>query len=215
MVIFTGIEYWAVREHWREEDRTVPLKKRRPTLIEMETVMELKAEESKNRMGRVRRKRPKKWVEEDEEEEEEEEEEKEENGTARNNGKKRRSGTGNGIILEGSRCSRVNGRGWRCDQQTLVGYSLCEHHLGKGKLKSMTSVRSSPLTAPVLQKPTNHETNTEEDESESDGYEGTMVARKGKKIGGVKARSMSSLLGQTVTSTLPVTFQLSNGDCEV
>ncbi|XP_074371663.1 uncharacterized protein LOC141712573 isoform X3 [Apium graveolens] len=35
-----------------------------------------------------------------------------------------------GEIKEGSRCSRVNGRGWRCGQQTLMGYSLCEHHLG-------------------------------------------------------------------------------------
>uniref|UniRef100_A0ACD5YU29 Uncharacterized protein n=1 Tax=Avena sativa TaxID=4498 RepID=A0ACD5YU29_AVESA len=40
------------------------------------------------------------------------------------------------VLLEGSRCSRVNGRGWRCSQPTLVGYSLCEHHLGKGRLQS-------------------------------------------------------------------------------
>uniref|UniRef100_A0A2C9V7N3 WRC domain-containing protein n=1 Tax=Manihot esculenta TaxID=3983 RepID=A0A2C9V7N3_MANES len=52
------------------------------------------------------------------------------------NGKKRIRG---GALMEGSRCSRVNGRGWRCCQQTLVGYSLCEHHLGKGRLRSMTS----------------------------------------------------------------------------
>ncbi|KAF7091228.1 hypothetical protein CFC21_093851 [Triticum aestivum] len=37
------------------------------------------------------------------------------------------------VLMEGSRCSRVNGRGWRCSQPTLVGYSLCEHHLGKGR----------------------------------------------------------------------------------
>lgn len=190
-------------EHWREEDRTIPLKKRRPTL-EMETMREIKAEKAKNRVMRVRKKRPEKWVDEDE---------REENGMTRNNGKKGRSGTTNGIILEGSRCSRVNGRGWRCHQQTLVGYSLCEHHLGKGRLKSMTSVRNSPLTAPGLHKPTKHETDTEEAESESDGEDGRMVgmAKKGKRIGGVKARSMSSLLGQ-VTSPLPVTLQLSNGN---
>lgn len=52
--------------------------------------------------------------------------------------------------MEGSRCSRVNGRGWRCCQQTLVGYSLCEHHLGKGRLRSMTSVRSRSLAATAL-----------------------------------------------------------------
>uniref|UniRef100_A0ACD5ZAF5 Uncharacterized protein n=1 Tax=Avena sativa TaxID=4498 RepID=A0ACD5ZAF5_AVESA len=44
---------------------------------------------------------------------------------------KRRRGPA--VLLEGSRCSRVNGRGWRCSQPTLVGYSLCEHHLGKGR----------------------------------------------------------------------------------
>lgn len=61
-----------------------------------------------------------------------------------------------GAIKEGSRCSRVNGRGWRCGQQTLVGYSLCEHHLGKGRLRSITNIKgrakmptaASPVTAP-------------------------------------------------------------------
>ncbi|CAM0913878.1 unnamed protein product [Alopecurus aequalis] len=47
--------------------------------------------------------------------------------------KKRR---GPAVLLEGSRCSRVNGRGWRCSQPTLVGYSLCEHHLGKGRMRA-------------------------------------------------------------------------------
>ncbi|KAL6861213.1 hypothetical protein ACP4OV_016913 [Aristida adscensionis] len=47
--------------------------------------------------------------------------------------KKRR---GPAVLMEGSRCSRVNGRGWRCSQPTLVGYSLCEHHLGKGRMRS-------------------------------------------------------------------------------
>eukprot|EP00253_Pinus_taeda_P000881 PITA_00881 len=40
---------------------------------------------------------------------------------------------------EGSQCRRRNGRGWRCSQRTLVGYSLCEHHLGKGRLSSINS----------------------------------------------------------------------------
>uniref|UniRef100_A0A0A9G205 WRC domain-containing protein n=1 Tax=Arundo donax TaxID=35708 RepID=A0A0A9G205_ARUDO len=47
--------------------------------------------------------------------------------------KKRR---GPAVLLEGSRCSRMNGRGWRCSQPTLVGYALCEHHLGKGRMRS-------------------------------------------------------------------------------
>ncbi|KAF0902595.1 hypothetical protein E2562_018089 [Oryza meyeriana var. granulata] len=50
--------------------------------------------------------------------------------------KKRRGGPA--VLMEGSRCSRVNGRGWRCSQPTLVGYALCEHHLGKGRMRSVT-----------------------------------------------------------------------------
>ncbi|XP_078156934.1 uncharacterized protein LOC144552814 isoform X2 [Carex rostrata] len=42
------------------------------------------------------------------------------------------------VLVEGSRCSRVNGRGWRCCQPTLVGYLLCEHHLGKGRMRNMS-----------------------------------------------------------------------------
>ncbi|TVU28742.1 hypothetical protein EJB05_20273 [Eragrostis curvula] len=42
------------------------------------------------------------------------------------------------VLVEGSRCSRVNGRGWRCSQPTAVGYSLCEHHLSKGRARAAT-----------------------------------------------------------------------------
>ena len=41
-----------------------------------------------------------------------------------------------GVLLEGSRCSRKNGRGWRCSQPTMVGYALCQYHLGKGRMRS-------------------------------------------------------------------------------
>ncbi|CBI30008.3 unnamed protein product, partial [Vitis vinifera] len=78
--------------------------------------------------------------------------------------------------MEGSRCSRVNGRGWRCCQQTLVGYSLCEHHLGKGRLRSMSSEDRADVA---------------DDEKPFTGG-----AKKRVKIGMVKARSLSSLLGQ-------------------
>ncbi|XP_039021909.1 uncharacterized protein LOC120154166 isoform X2 [Hibiscus syriacus] len=91
----------------------------------------------------------------------------------------------NGALMEGSRCSRVNGRGWRCCQQTLVGYSLCEHHLGKGRLRSITSVknRSNDNVAKKedLQPPLSKQ--------ESD-------RKRVMKLGTVKARSLSSLLGQ-------------------
>ncbi|CAN1133683.1 hypothetical protein LINPERHAP2_LOCUS7810, partial [Linum perenne] len=59
---------------------------------------------------------------------------------------KKRSGGGGGgsrVMEAGSRCSRVNGRGWRCSQPTLVGYSLCEHHLGKGRIRSISSSTST------------------------------------------------------------------------
>ena len=78
------------------------------------------------------------------------------------------------VLMEGSRCSRVNGRGWRCSQQTLIGYSLCEHHLGKGRLRSISSVRV---------KSNNNVTAGERKKKE------IKI-----KIGAVKARSMSSLL---------------------
>ncbi|WCJ34030.1 hypothetical protein M5689_015356 [Euphorbia peplus] len=108
-----------------------------------------------------------------------------------------------GALMEGSRCSRVNGRGWRCCQPTLVGYSLCEHHLGKGRLRSMASVRNR--SAPKK--------GVERDEkvvvdvvpgSGDDGEEAKvqvqkqplLVSKRKHKLGMVKARSISSLLGQ-------------------
>jgi hypothetical protein len=39
-------------------------------------------------------------------------------------------------LMAGSRCSRKNGRGWRCSQPTLKGYALCQYHLGKGRMKN-------------------------------------------------------------------------------
>ncbi|XP_057507502.1 uncharacterized protein LOC130790541 [Actinidia eriantha] len=120
------------------------------------------------------------------------------------------------VILEGSRCSRMNGRGWRCCQQTLVGYSLCEYHLGKGRLGSINaSVRyravATTASAPKkdgyeqLSSPTSSEklgqglVDEEEDDFE-DGYKKpplVVIAKKRMKLGMVKARSLSSLLSQT------------------
>ncbi|MQM19437.1 hypothetical protein Taro_052441 [Colocasia esculenta] len=130
------------------------------------------------------------------------------------NGKKRRSPA---VLMEGSRCSRVNGRGWRCCQQTLVGYSLCEHHLGKGRLRSMSSVRCngrarkkedvdnggapSQLPSPLQQKQQQQRlsmSGLDEDYCEEEEKPGK---RRRKKIGMVKARSISSLLHQPDYST--------------
>ncbi|XP_050382395.1 uncharacterized protein LOC126799274 [Argentina anserina] len=132
-------------------------------------------------------------------------------------------------IMEGSRCSRVNGRGWRCCQQTLVGYSLCEHHLGKGRLRSLNSVRSRSLVSSTgstdakssqLLKPSylelpkdqerkpdvlldvNHHDEDQRYESEhSEEKKPLLFTKKRMKLGVVKARSMSSLLGQTNSAT--------------
>ncbi|CAL9102465.1 unnamed protein product [Musa textilis] len=151
-------------------------------------------------------------------------------GNATNASGKRRSSPA--VLMEGSRCSRVNGRGWRCCQQTLVGYSLCEHHLGKGRLRSMSSVRgqlgtSKPrrsangrngvvpsASSPEKQEEAENERRQqrpavaadsgmqkmeEEDEEvdEEEEEEEETETRKRKKIGMVKARSISSLLDNT------------------
>ncbi|THU60084.1 hypothetical protein C4D60_Mb07t08910 [Musa balbisiana] len=136
------------------------------------------------------------------------------------NGKRRRSPA---VLMEGSRCSRVNGRGWRCCQQTLVGYSLCEHHLGKGRLRSMSSVRGQlgtskpkwsidirnnsvvPLTSPQKleeeeRKPGKQPViafDTGVDNIKEEEEEEEKARTKRKKTGMVKARSISSLLDNT------------------
>lgn len=116
------------------------------------------------------------------------------------------------VILEGSRCSRVNGRGWRCCQPTLVGYALCEHHLRKGRLNSMTStVRNRSMSA-QMEVPSPTETTRsmssilcalDVDNSKGlheiendDEKKRVKFTKKRTKVCMVKARSISSLLGQ-------------------
>ncbi|XP_065856423.1 uncharacterized protein [Euphorbia lathyris] len=148
------------------EKLAVPLKKRRGKSNE---------EEQPNKKMKT-----KKCVEENDKDYEEGEEEEEEE--KKSSVKKRGRG---GALMEGSRCSRVNGRGWRCCQQTLVGYSLCEHHLGKGRLRSMNSVRSRSMA-----------TSTSTSASSNNHSEDGIMSKRKNKLGIVKARSMSSLLGQ-------------------
>ncbi|RWV93910.1 hypothetical protein GW17_00043601 [Ensete ventricosum] len=138
------------------------------------------------------------------------------------NGKRRRSPA---VLMEGSRCSRVNGRGWRCCQQTLVGYSLCEHHLGKGRLRSMSSVRGQlgtskpkwsidirndsvvPLTSPQKQEEEERRPRKQPGIAFDTGVDNIKeeeeARKKRKKTGMVKARSISSLLDNTNHSVLP------------
>ncbi|KAK4258473.1 hypothetical protein QN277_004918 [Acacia crassicarpa] len=130
-----------------------------------------------------------------------------------NTSKKRGRGS---VVMEGSRCIRVNGRGWRYCQQTLVGYSLCEHHLGKERLKSLTSVRnrSIPSTIDATTKNDNSlfEPSSSSPEKKSK-YDSSgirndvdedkpekrlaVITKKRMKLGMVKVWSIHSLLGQT------------------
>ncbi|XVE61273.1 hypothetical protein DITRI_Ditri06bG0026400 [Diplodiscus trichospermus] len=207
---------------WGEGEKAFPLKKRRGGLERRENDDDTIMAERDNKKvmiysSKMKTKMNKKFVQQQNENEQEEKEDK--LNASISSAKKRGRG---GALMEGSRCSRVNGRGWRCCQQTLVGYSLCEHHLGKGRLRSMTSVRSRSLASSSNatkkeEKPSNdHQYQTPLSsytspsqqakqtkrellgESGDNGEEQKplMTTKKRVKLGMVKARSISSLLGQ-------------------
>ncbi|RDX60406.1 hypothetical protein CR513_61451, partial [Mucuna pruriens] len=207
---------------WCEGDKAFPLKKRRGSF---ESAIEddnnniddndKKKSKTKRRMkAKMNKKCSRRDDSKGEDEGENEEEVTRETKPEANVGMKRVKG---GALMEGSRCSRVNGRGWRCCQQTLVGYSLCEHHLGKGRLRSMTSVRNKsigttsgapknnnmPLSEPSCEKQTTNssvaEVPLENDGEDNDEKKPIVVTKRRMKLGMVKARSISSLLGQTNT----------------
>ncbi|GLT88319.1 hypothetical protein SLE2022_063500 [Rubroshorea leprosula] len=198
-----------VVERWYEEEKVFPLKKRRGSFerrVEDEMIME----KDKKGNTKMKTKMNKKCGQQ---KDNEQEENKEADSSTTTAGAKKK-GRG-GALMEGSRCSRVNGRGWRCCQQTLVGYSLCEHHLGKGRLRSMTSVRSRSLStssttsAPAKKddpEPSPSSLSLQDNKKvillDDDNENGNTVeeekkTKKKTKLGMVKARSISSLLGQT------------------
>lgn len=172
-----------VVERWFEGGKAVPLKKRRgggTSEVRRETKMKLKNYEREEREAK-------------------ESIENTSNTTSGQNLKKCKRG---GVIMEGSRCSRVNGRGWRCSQKTLVGYSLCEHHLGNGRLRCITRIAPHNDNAEISSPwPLGNEQQKEKillGESYDDDEKKVMVVTKKRmKLGVVKARSISSLLGQT------------------
>jgi len=196
---------------WGEGDRAFPLKKRRGS-FERRSNEERIMDTSKKMKTKMKKKMEKKCLQQNGDTEEDDKETKE--GASSKVKTKARGGA----LLEGSRCSRVNGRGWRCCQQTLVGYSLCEHHLGKGRLRSMNSVRSRSIATTVPKKDEYGALSSpslllslkkEETKGDSldDKVSGTayneddkekplMISRRKMKFGMVKARSISSLLGQ-------------------
>ncbi|XP_068659788.1 uncharacterized protein [Aristolochia californica] len=182
---------------WEEREKVIPLKKRKGSL---EWGGEATAAEKQKKV-KTKTKRPtKKKVQKEEKEEEKPAGAASEAAEViASVGKKGRRGN-NSELMEGSRCSRINGRGWRCCQQTLVGYSLCEHHLGKGRLRSMNSFPSRPSS---VSRPAADPKN--DNAGSSDKSEAQTAASKGatkKKIGMVKARSISSLLGLSTAAIL-------------
>lgn len=220
------VELLLAAERWCEGERAFPLKKRRGSLGET-AMLDVKDGGSKKmksaKSGNART--SKKDARRDDIDEEYgskfeegrgqvgEEEKKIVVGIEISGAKKRGRG---GTVMEGSRCSRVNGRGWRCCQQTLVGYSLCEHHLGKGRLRSMTSVRSKSKRPNLSSSSQANELIPEEgalaslskaegiedgDEEDDGDIEEKVGVKKKLKLGTVKARSMSSLLGQASSAT--------------
>ncbi|GKV34535.1 hypothetical protein SLEP1_g59399 [Rubroshorea leprosula] len=201
-------------ERWYEEEKVFPLKKRRGRFVEDDVIME----KDKKANAKMKAKMNKKCVQQQNDNDPEEIKEVDGGNTTTTGARKRSRG---GALMEGSRCSRVNGRGWRCCQQTLVGYSLCEHHLGKGRLRSMNSVRSRSLASTGTTAPEKDNLDHEPLSSSSslqdknvvvidgDGDQTgntdmddkkplmTTTMKKKMKLGMVKARSISSLLGQT------------------
>ncbi|KAJ7975994.1 Growth-regulating factor [Quillaja saponaria] len=199
---------------WCEGEKAIPLKKRRGMMEE--NSKKVKTTRMKTKMNK------KCSVLQNDNNEQDEEEETKVGGIANNNASKKKAR--GSALMEGSRCSRVNGRGWRCCQQTLVGYSLCEHHLGKGRMRSMTSVRSRSVISsstkesasasdPLLlgrsslhidnQTKTKQldyndddDDNEDDDDHDEDEKQPLMMTKKRMKLGMVKARSLSSLLGQ-------------------
>ncbi|XP_020212099.1 uncharacterized protein LOC109796738 isoform X2 [Cajanus cajan] len=201
---------------WYEGEKAIPLKKRRGSFEENNNA----THNNKKMKAKMKTKMNKKCSTRDEDSMGEEDE-GEETKVEMNVSKKRARGS---ALMEGSRCSRVNGRGWRCCQQTLVGYSLCEHHLGKGRLRSMTSVRSRSIIASSAPKKVHHVplpspssslekqsecvvANAESFVEDEKKPEMMTITKKRMKLGMVKARSISSLLGQTNTHIAAVVHE--------
>ncbi|XWS43256.1 hypothetical protein CRYUN_Cryun16bG0087300 [Craigia yunnanensis] len=123
---------------WCEEERAIPLKKRRVVMVSYET------NQSKEMM--------KKGALEERQRE----------------------------IGEMKRCNRGNGKGWRCSKMRVKGHRLCKHHL---ELQRMRNINCPSRSNQV----------------EGVSFSGRVnQIRENKRVRVVKARSMSSLLRDTV-----------------
>ncbi|KAK9671621.1 hypothetical protein RND81_12G042900 [Saponaria officinalis] len=176
------------RTKWCNEDKVMPFKKRSKIVINIEEEKIIIKDDNNNNNDNI-------------------------DNNAKNDNdissvSEKKGGKRGKTIKEGSRCSRVNGRGWRCCQPTLVGYSLCEHHLGKGRLRNVvSSVRGRPSSSKkaVLGSSLSEDCSPlmrlcEAVKNESEIIVGNKRVNYNK-VGVVKARSLSSLLGQTNTTS--------------
>lgn len=223
----------VVLGRWSEGERAFPPKKRRGMGFERPDIIHLNSSKAVNKT-KTNSSNKKSWCststsrkndDDDNDVDLDHDQEKKEHSTTTSTNKEtkmvsNKNKSRGGALMEGSRCSRVNGRGWRCCQQTLVGYSLCEHHLGKGRLRSMTSVRSRSLAAKSSAPPppprddvnlddkavinklgdADDQGVAENEDFKGNGRNGEEIKNNNKKrmkLGMVKARSISSLLGQT------------------
>ena len=123
---------------WCEEERAIPLKKRRVVMVRYET------NQSKENL--------KKGALEERQRE----------------------------IGEMKRCNRGNGKGWRCSKMRVKGHTLCKNHLELQRMRNINCSRRS-------------------NQGEGDSFVGRAnQIRENKRVRVVKARSMRSLLRDTV-----------------
>ncbi|KAG4215659.1 hypothetical protein ERO13_A01G190633v2 [Gossypium hirsutum] len=83
---------------------------------------------------------------------------------------------------QNQRCNRRNGKGWRCNKMKVKGHSLCNHHL------EMQKMRNSSTSS----------TTTNQGEDGDGAGRPAFAVRENNRVKVVKARSMSSLLRDTV-----------------
>lgn len=93
------------------------------------------------------------------------------------------------------RCRRSDGKKWRCTSRRVEGYSMCAHHLEREKLSRSRGYRRHRR----YNARRNQKTTITEDERK-DGK------RKKKIMKQVKARSINSLVRNTVPLMLPQTL---------
>lgn len=184
-----AIASYVVNGRWFDGDEKVPLKKRKGVVEKngKETVLMLEEEKKMKPKMKPKMESTKKCSTSGMQQncrEQDKAGNDNSNSTPNNNSVKKMNKRG-GAIMEGSRCSRVNGRGWRCCQQTLVGYSLCEHHLGKGRLRSIANVKGRtkvPTVAAAIVAPHNDTTVSTTNDSTTDNNTTTNDNQSSKKV---------------------------------